>query len=174
MLLQAVGKDLYPCLLYLLDPPWFLGSCFIRFQRWQSLPGSFPLCTALSLTLLSPSAMFKDPCGYTWTSQVALVKEPTCQCRRHKRHGFDPCVGKIHWRRAWQPTPIFLSGKSHGQEHHGIQSIMLQRVRHNWINLACTHKRTWIYTQLGSARLDQDILPLLKLAASWTPALHVM
>ena len=32
-------------------------------------------------------------------------KEPTCQCRRRKRRGFDPWVGKIPWRRAWQPTP---------------------------------------------------------------------
>ena len=32
-----------------------------------------------------------------------------------KESGFDPCVGKIPWRRAWQPTPVFLPGKSHGQ-----------------------------------------------------------
>ena len=31
-------------------------------------------------------------------------KEPDCQCRRLKRRGFDPWVGKIPWRRAWQPT----------------------------------------------------------------------
>ena len=43
-------------------------------------------------------------------------KEPTCQCRRLKRCGFDAWVGKMpSWRRAWQPTPIFLPGKSHGQ-----------------------------------------------------------
>ena len=42
-------------------------------------------------------------------------KEPTCQCRRHKRHRFHPWVGKIPWRRAWQPTPVFLPGESHGQ-----------------------------------------------------------
>ena len=29
--------------------------------------------------------------------------------------GFDPWVGKIPWRRAWQPTPVFLPGQSHGQ-----------------------------------------------------------
>ena len=39
-------------------------------------------------------------------------KEPTCQCRRHKRPGFDPWVGKIPWRRAWQPTPVFVPGES--------------------------------------------------------------
>ena len=44
----------------------------------------------------------------------ASGKEPTCQCRRHKRHGFDPWVGKIPWRRAWQPT-LVLPGESHGQ-----------------------------------------------------------
>ena len=42
-------------------------------------------------------------------------KEPGCQCRRCKRHGFDPWVGKIPWRRAWQPIPVFLPGESHGQ-----------------------------------------------------------
>ena len=29
--------------------------------------------------------------------------------------GFDPWIGKIPWRRAWQPTPVFLPGESHGQ-----------------------------------------------------------
>ena len=42
-------------------------------------------------------------------------KEPACQCRRRWRHGFDPWVGKISWRRAWQPTPVFLPEKFHGQ-----------------------------------------------------------
>ena len=42
-------------------------------------------------------------------------KEPTCQCRRLKRHRFDPWVGKIPWRMAWKPTPVFLPGESHGQ-----------------------------------------------------------
>ena len=32
-----------------------------------------------------------------------------------KRAGLDPWVGKIPWRRTWQPTPVFLPGKSHGQ-----------------------------------------------------------
>ena len=38
-----------------------------------------------------------------------------CQCRRYKRRWFDPCVGKISWRRKGQPTPVFLPGESHGQ-----------------------------------------------------------
>ena len=46
---------------------------------------------------------------------------------------FDPWVGKIPWRRKWQPTPVFLPGKSHGQRSLGGQSGS-QRVRHNWAN----------------------------------------
>ena len=44
----------------------------------------------------------------------ASGKEPTCQCRRH-RCKFNTWVGKIPGRRAWQPTPVFLPGESHGQ-----------------------------------------------------------
>ena len=42
-------------------------------------------------------------------------KELTRQCKRHKRHGFDPWVLKIPCRRALQPTPVFLLGESHVQ-----------------------------------------------------------
>ena len=42
------------------------------------------------------------------TSCGASGKEPDCQCKRHKRRGFDPRVSKIPWRRAWQPTPVSL------------------------------------------------------------------
>ena len=41
----------------------------------------------------------------------ASGKESTCQCRRHRRCEFNPWVGKNPWRRAWQPTPVFLPGK---------------------------------------------------------------
>ena len=35
-------------------------------------------------------------------------------CLQDKRPEFNPCVGKIPWRRKWQPTLVFLPGKSHG------------------------------------------------------------
>ena len=46
-------------------------------------------------------------------------KEPACQCRRHR---FDPWVGKMPWRRAWQPSPVFLPGESHGQTSLAVYS----------------------------------------------------
>ena len=46
--------------------------------------------------------------------QVALVvKNPPANAG--DRRGFYPWVGKIPWRRSWQPIPVFLPGKSHGQ-----------------------------------------------------------
>ena len=45
----------------------------------------------------------------------ASGKEHACWCRRHKKYGFDPCVRMIPWGREWHPTPVFLSGESHGQ-----------------------------------------------------------
>ena len=45
---------------------------------------------------------------------------------------FDPWVGKIPWRRAWQPTPVFLLEKSPWtEEPGGVQSMVSQRVGHN-------------------------------------------
>ena len=53
---------------------------------------------------------------YSWDSQVVLVvKNPATNTGRCKRHEFDPWVGRIAWRRAWQPTPVFLPGESHKQ-----------------------------------------------------------
>jgi len=43
-------------------------------------------------------------------------KELDCQCRRHKKHGFDPWVGKIPGRRVWQLTPVVLMGNSMDRE----------------------------------------------------------
>ena len=43
-------------------------------------------------------------------------KEFTYQCRRRKRHGFNPWGRKIPWRKAWQSIPMFLPGESQGQQ----------------------------------------------------------
>ena len=70
---------------------------------------TFP--TALLPTMGMITAIFPQQGLPTWRGG----KEPSCHCRRHKRHGFDSWVGKIPWRRKWQPTPVFLPGKSHRQ-----------------------------------------------------------
>ena len=58
-----------------------------------------------------------------WTSQVALViKNPPTNAGRLKRPEFDPWVGKIPWRKEWQPTPVFLHVESHGQRSLAVCS----------------------------------------------------
>ena len=75
-------------------------------------------------------------------------KEPACQSRRCKRCRFHPWFGKILWRRAWQPTLVFLSGKFHGQSSLvGLQSIGSQRVGHDWSDLV--HKKWRMPSGLG-------------------------
>ena len=42
-------------------------------------------------------------------------KESACNAGDASRQRSDPQVGKIPWRRAWQPTPVYVPGESHGQ-----------------------------------------------------------
>ena len=61
-------------------------------------------------------------------SQVALVVKNLPANAGDMRPGFDPWVRKAPWRREWQPTPVFLPGKLHGQEPGGLQSMGLQKL----------------------------------------------
>ena len=63
------------------------------------------------------------------------------QCRRCERGGLDLWVGKIPWRRKWQPTAVFLLGGSHGRRSLAGYSLWGHRVRHNWA----------LHTHVGSA-----------------------
>ena len=69
----------------------------------------------------------------------ASGKEPVCQCSRCKRPGFDPWVGKFPWRRKWQPIPVFLPGKSHGQRSLAKEFDMSEH--------ACTHTHFFSHFQ---------------------------
>ena len=66
-------------------------------------------------------------------------KEPACQGKRHKRRGFDPWVGKIPWRRVWQPIPVFFTRESHGRRNLvGYRPKCRKKVRYDWSDLAST------------------------------------
>ena len=60
-----------------------------------------------------------------WLRQLRI--HPQC-----RRPGFNPWAGKIPWRRAWQPTPVFLAGESHREEPARLESMGSQIVRHDW------------------------------------------
>ena len=68
--------------------------------------------------LVSPTNFSLYPKVYIFVLRVLNClngKESTCQCRRRRRHGLHPWLGKILWRGKWQPTPVFLPVESHGQ-----------------------------------------------------------
>ena len=84
----------------------------------------------------SPWSQMNVP-RWLWRSHSATAKvagtsgkEPACQCRRHKRHGFDPWVSMathssiLAWRIPWT------------EETCGIQSTGSRRVSNNWSDLA--------------------------------------
>ena len=84
-------------------------------------------------------------------------KEFTCQCRRCRRHGFNPWIRKIPWRRKWQPTPVLLPGKFHGQKSLvGYKSMGLQRVRDDLAHKYLTTKILQKY--LGVMKLFYNLL----------------
>ena len=97
----------------------------------------------IGVTLLIPSCHFFFFKGLDMFPGGASGKEPACQCRRHKRRGFDPWVEKIPWRRAWQPTPVSLPGESHGQRSLGGYSPRGRRVGQNWSDLVHTQGAVW-------------------------------
>ena len=86
-------------------------------------------------------------------------KESTCQCRRCRKCGLNPWVGKIPWRRQWQSTPVFLPGKSHGQK--SLESYSLWGPKSVWHNLATKNNNnnknlyTKIYKILRIGRGDK-------------------
>ena len=65
-----------------------------------------------SIIMSSESA---DICRVLSFNNAFPGKESACQCRRCRRCGLDPWVGKIPWKREWQPALELLPGKSHRQ-----------------------------------------------------------
>ena len=76
-------------------------------------------------------------------SGVANSEEPVWQCRRHKRWGFDPWVGKVPWRRKWQPTPVLFPGESQGQRRLVAYSPWACEESDTTV---CTHIHTHVLT----------------------------
>ena len=76
-------------------------------------------------------------------------------------YGFDPWVGKSSWRRKWQPTPIFLPGKSHGQRSLvGYSPWGSERAGHGWATEHSHHFRMSALTSLHLSRWCWRVLRL--------------
>ena len=85
-------------------------------------------------------------------------KESACQCRRH---GFNPWVNKIPWRRVWQPIPVFLLGKSYGQRSlagysaWGLQELgRTERLSIHTLS-GCPGAKGWCLTHIQAGREEE-------------------
>ena len=117
------------------ENPVFFIPRYVR--MWASLVAQLvknpPAMPETSVQFLgqedSPREGIGYPLQYSWVSQVAQTIKICPQCRRH---GFDPWVAKILWRREWKPTLVFVLGESPWtEEPGGLQSMGSQRVGHD-------------------------------------------
>ena len=124
---QSASPPECPAHSHLLRVSWILGGGAAAHR-----PGN-PLTSDEPIEKVSPASLFSMRQSWVWGFPGGTNgKEPTWQCSRHKRHGFDPWVGKIPWRRALQTVPIFLLGEPQGQRSlAGYSPGGLQRVRHD-------------------------------------------
>ena len=140
-------------------------------QLLPSLPFPFVVHTFVLYVSVSISALQIGSLPFFWNFPGGTDgKEPTCQCRRCKRHEFDPWVGKIPLRRAWQPTPVFLSGEFFGQRSLTDYSPLgSQRVGHDWSHLAgrCHFSRFHTYA------LIYNIFWLTSLCVTVSRSIHI-
>ena len=80
-------------------------------------------------------------------TQICSGNESACQCRRCKRLGFYPWLRKMPWSRKWQPTPVFLPGKFHGQRSLADYSPWC----HKEMDMTeCAHTHTHTHTHTHS------------------------
>ena len=125
--LASIPRAKLPSSLCCHHPP--RGSCLVQHFLYSAspLPAS-PRRTAdtieslkLSNTRLSTCSLFplvtlRSTRGPAFRASGWLSrKESSRPCKRCTRLRFNPWVGKIPWRRKWQPIPVFLPEKSHGQ-----------------------------------------------------------
>ena len=81
-----------------------------------------------------------------WASQVALVVKNHLSMQETLR---DVWVRKIPWRRAWWPTPAFLSGESHGQ----------RTLRDVWVRKIPWRRAWWPYSSIFIWRITRTEEP---------------
>ena len=113
---------------FLLKYSWFMANLCYR-AKWLSLytyRHFFKIFFSIMVCISFPHG--------------AVIENTPANTRDAGDWGFDPWVGKIPWRRKWQPTPVFLPGKLHGQKPGKLQPKGSQSDKVEWLS---THTH-WI------------------------------
>ena len=103
----------------------FLGTIF-----YQTIPSAIAFNRIIFDNMIPPCFQLKRLIYNLGLPRWHSGKESACQ---HRRCRFNSWVGKIPWSRKWQAMPVFLVWEiPWTEESGGLQSMGLQRVRHDW------------------------------------------
>ena len=83
------------------------------------------------------------PWKLPWTEEPGRLQSMGSQRVRHDWAISLSLFTLMHWRRKWQPTPVFLPGESQGLEPGGLPSMGSHRVGHDWRDLAIQISGVW-------------------------------
>ena len=114
---------------------FFLLPLSLPYVNWASQEGLFASPEVLSekaVATHSSTLAWKIP----WTEEPGRLKSMGSLKVRHDWGSSLSLFTLMHWRRKWQPTPVFLPGESQGQGWGGLPSMGSHRVGHDWNNLA--------------------------------------
>ena len=134
-----------PCT-YLLSP----GSHLSAFCRYRLVCRFISLCK-WDYTVYA--VFFNDFLQYNYVEIHPCWLRQQRASLKCRRPGFDPWIRKIPWRRKWQPTPVFLPGKSHGWRSLVGYTPWGHRVRHYWATNTHTRTHTFSIIVLGFIRV---------------------
>ena len=140
------------------DPAGLCTPCLVTLplSLFLSLPRRLGPIKAGLTCLLSLSCRRRSSRGYPLDPAEAgprqlgfsggiIVKESSCQCRRHKRCGFDPWVGKISWSRKWQPVFNILAWEIPWTEEPGVYGPWCHK-EPDVIECMCMHSHAHAHT----------------------------
>ena len=95
--------------------------CYFSFNWWGNWVPEMQVTSPSSSQLLNSKKRAQACLWFqvlgsplSWLA-LASIKTQQSKLMPRRRLRFTPCIGKIPWRRKWQPIPMFLTGKSHGQ-----------------------------------------------------------
>ena len=135
----------------------YLGDQHLRHWPTQGSQGKIIASEALNHS--SP-----HPLGFAGGTSD---KEPARQCRRHKKCGLDPWVGKIPWRRKWQPILVFLPGESYGQRSLVGCSPGVTKSG----TTECAHIYTYLHYLLIHFSMEKN--PIVQVGCEYDPEEHL-
>ena len=142
-----------------------MGHCQMAFVVWlilkQIKPAYHVYIHRYVLWWLCLASVIKARVGQTFTSynqfvctvEFILIQRATqaahqlricLQCRRRRRHKFDPWFGKMPLRRAWNLLQYFCWKTPWPEKPGRLQSIGLQIVTHIWSDSACI-RVVWLF-----------------------------